>query len=164
MSAILKEPLLQMRPMQDVDVDAMMSLEELAYEFPWTPGIFLDCLRVGYCCWLYTLDDQVVGYGVMSVAAGEAHILNLCIHPDYRGQGLGRRLLQRLLTLAAKHRADTAFLEVRVTNRAAKRLYRSAGFNEIGLRRGYYPSRLGREDAVLLALSLVDLKSDEGAR
>ncbi len=161
MSAILKDPLLQMRPMQDVDVDVLMPLEELAYDFPWSAGIFRDCLRVGYCCWLFTLDDRIIGYGVMSVAAGEAHILNLCIHPDHQGQGLGRRLLQRLLTLAGKHRADTVFLEVRASNRVAKRLYRLAGFNEIGLRRGYYPGKFGREDAVLLALSLGSMESGE---
>ncbi|MCP3869309.1 MAG: ribosomal protein S18-alanine N-acetyltransferase [Gammaproteobacteria bacterium] len=156
MSAILKDPLSQMRPMQDADVQRVMELELLVYEFPWTPGIFRDCLRAGYCCWLYTLDDHFTGYGVMSVAAGEAHILNLCIHPTHRGEGLGRRLLQQLLRLARIHRADTAFLEVRVSNRTALALYRDVGFNEVGLRRGYYPSRAGREDAVLLALNLGD--------
>ena len=154
MIAILKDPLLSMRPMQDADVVEVMVLERLAYPFPWTEGIFRDCLRVGYSCWVYTLDDRIIGYGVMSVAVGEAHILNICIHPDYQGQGLGRRLLQRLLTLARKHGADTAFLEVRASNRTALRLYLDMGFNEVGLRRGYYPIREGREDAVVLALSL----------
>ena len=90
----------------------------------------------------------------MSVGAGEAHILNVCVHPEYRSRGLGSRLLQRLLTLARKHGADTAFLEVRISNRAALGLYQKLGFNEIGLRRGYYPLEDGKEDAVLLALSL----------
>jgi len=154
-NAIQKHPLLRMRPMQAADVEAVMAVESLAYEFPWTPGIFKDCLRVGYCCWVYTLDDSVIGYGVMSVATGEAHILNLSIQPDMQGQGLGRRLLQRLLTLARQHGADTAFLEVRSSNQAALHLYRDLGFNEVGLRRGYYPSRNGREDAVVFALSLL---------
>ena len=153
-SAIHKHPLLRMRPMQDADIDAVMTVESLAYEFPWTHGIFKDCLRVGYCCWVYTLEDDIVGYGVMSVAAGEAHILNLTVQPQMQGQGLGRRLLQRLLTLARQHGADTAFLEVRTSNQAALKLYRDMGFNETGLRRGYYPARKGREDAVVFALSL----------
>ena len=154
MSAILRDPLLRMRPMQEADLDAVIEVEKLAYPFPWTKGIFRDCLRVGYCCWVYALDERVLGYGVMSVVVGEAHILNACIHPEFQGQGLGRRLLQRLLTLARQHRADTAFLEVRASNRAALHLYQDLGFNEIGLRRAYYPGKTGREDAVVLALSL----------
>lgn len=154
MSAILKDPLLLIRPMRDSDIEAIMEVELLCYEHPWTEGIFRDCLRVGYCSWVYLLEQRVIGYGVMSVAVGEAHILNLCIHPEYQKQGLARRLLQRLLTLARKHGADTAFLEVRSSNRIALGLYESTGFNEIGMRRGYYPAKKGREDAVLLALNL----------
>ena len=154
MSAILKDPLLRMRPMQESDIEAVMEVELLCYEHPWTEGIFRDCLRVGYCSWVYMLDQCVIGYGVMTVAVGEAHILNLCIHPEHQGQGLARRLLQRLLTLAREHGVDTAFLEVRSSNRIALGLYESIGFNEIGMRRGYYPAIKGREDAVLLALNI----------
>ncbi|MCB1857281.1 MAG: ribosomal protein S18-alanine N-acetyltransferase [Gammaproteobacteria bacterium] len=154
MSAILKDPHLQLYPMRLVDVDEVMALERRCYEFPWTSGIFTDCLAVGYCCWTCRLDEQILGYAVMSVAAGEAHILNVCVHPEYRGHGLGQRLLQRLLTLAGKHGADSVFLEVRASNLVALGLYRKTGFNEIGVRRGYYPVRGGREDAILLALSL----------
>lgn len=131
-----------------------MEVELLCYEYPWTEGIFKDCLRVGYCSWVYMLDQRLIGYGVMSVAVGEAHILNLCIHPEHQGEGLARCLLQRLLTLAREHSADTVFLEVRSSNRIALGLYESIGFNEIGMRRGYYPAKKGREDAVLLALNL----------
>jgi ribosomal-protein-alanine N-acetyltransferase len=154
MSALIKDPLLKIRPMSESDVDAVMQVESRAYEFPWTPGIFRDCLRVGYHCWVYSLDQQIIGFSVMSVAVGEAHILNICIAPEHQGHGLGRRLLERTLTLAKKQGADTAFLEVRASNRAALRLYETLGFNEIGLRPGYYPAKTGREDAVLLALSL----------
>ncbi len=131
-----------------------MEMELLCYEHPWTEGIFKDCLRVGYCSWVYMLDQRLIGYGIMSVAAGEAHILNLCIHPEHQGKGLARYLLQRLLTLAREHGADTAFLEARSSNRIALGLYESIGFNEIGIRCGYYPAKKGREDAVLLALNL----------
>ncbi|MCP3661097.1 MAG: ribosomal protein S18-alanine N-acetyltransferase [Gammaproteobacteria bacterium] len=155
MSALIQDPLLTMRPMSGADLDLVMQLETRCYDFPWTLGIFEDSLRVGYSCWVYSLDDEVIGYGVMSVAVGEAHILNLCIGPDYQGHGLGRRLLRRLLTLAKEHRADTAFLEVRISNRTALRLYNDEGFNELGRRRGYYPSQEGREDAIVLALSLL---------
>ena len=140
--------------MQESDIGAVMEVEKLCYEFPWTEGIFRDCLRVGYCSWIYRLDQRLIGYGVMSIAVGEAHILNICIHPEVQGQGLARRLLQRLLKLARRHNADTVFLEVRVSNQAALKLYDSIGFNEIGQRHNYYPAKDGREDAILLAMGL----------
>ncbi|MES9960377.1 MAG: ribosomal protein S18-alanine N-acetyltransferase [Sedimenticola sp.] len=154
MSAILKDPMLQIRPMKTADVEAVMAVEELAYEFPWTEGIFRDCLRVGYLCWVCVLDKRVIGYAIMSVAAGEAHILNICIHPEMQGKGLGRRLMHRFITLARERTADTIFLEVRSSNQAAIHLYDTLGFNEVGRRRGYYPAPEGREDAIVLALSL----------
>jgi ribosomal-protein-alanine N-acetyltransferase len=154
MSAILKDPLLKLRPMQDADVDDVMVVEKQAYQFPWTHGIFHDCLRVGYCCWVCTFDEKIVGYAVMSIAADEAHVLNVSVAPDYQGNGLGRRLMRRLLTLAGQHRADSVFLEVRESNTTALYLYESLGFNEVGRRRGYYPSHDGREDAIVFALTL----------
>jgi ribosomal-protein-alanine N-acetyltransferase len=90
----------------------------------------------------------------MSVAVGEAHVLNLCVHPAWQCNGIGRRLMSRMLALARQHRADTAFLEVRESNEQALGLYRSLGFNEVSRRRGYYPARNGREDAIVLARSL----------
>ena len=153
-SPVLKNPQLQLFPMQKNDVREVMQLESRCYEFPWVETVFLDCLSVGYCCWVYRLSGKIVGYAIMSVAVGEAHILNICIEPELRGEGLGRRMLERLLNLARKHQADTAFLEVRESNRAAQYLYQSLGFNEVGLRRGYYPAGKGRENAILLALSL----------
>ncbi len=156
MSAILKDPLLQIRPMTEDDIGPVMKLEQRAYPFPWSEGNFRDCLRVGYHTRVYTLDTRIIGYGIMSVFVGEAQILNLCVDPEMQGQGLGRRLLQRLLNEAKSHNADTAFLEVRTSNHAAIALYQSTGFNQIGTRRGYYPAGDGREDALILGLSLQD--------
>ncbi len=132
-----------------------MAIERAVYDFPWTLGIFQDCLRVGYCCWLLELDRQVIGYGVMSVVIEESHVLNLCVHPGWQGKGLGRKLLRRLLKIARQHGAETAFLEVRESNRAALALYGSLGFVEVGRRRGYYPA-IGdsREDALVMSLEL----------
>ena len=154
MSAILKDPLFKIRPMTDEDVDAVMQVELEAYPFPWTAGIFHDCLRVGYCCWVSTLNEQIIGYGVMSVAAGEAHVLNVCVKPNMQGQGLGRRMMERLMTLAREHGAEELFLEVRVSNVPALKLYETLGFNQIGLRKAYYPAGNGKEDAILLAYTL----------
>lgn len=154
MSAILRDPKLRLRSMTTADLLTVHGIEVRAYAFPWSLGIFRDCLRVGYRCWVYLYGERIVGYGVMSLAVGEAHILNLCIDPEYQRRGLGRRLLRRLLNLAREGGADTAFLEVRPSNPGALALYHSEGFNEIGRRPGYYPAAEGREDGLVLACAL----------
>lgn len=143
-----------LRPMTEGDIDLVASIERLAYEHPWTPGIFHDCLGVGYSCWLMQMSRRTVGYGILSAAAGEAHILNLCIHPSEQRRGLGRHLLGHLLDLSRRHHAEIVLLEVRPSNRAALALYEAAGFNEVGVRRNYYPAVRGREDALILAMDL----------
>ncbi|MEJ2619728.1 MAG: ribosomal protein S18-alanine N-acetyltransferase [Candidatus Thiodiazotropha sp.] len=153
MSAQVTDPLLGIRPMRESDLPQVFALEIDIYPFPWTKGIFRDCLRVGYSCWVLTLDDRVIGYGVMSVVIDEAHILNICVSPEWQRQGLGEKLMRRLLKLAAQHGAETAFLEVRVSNQAALRLYEKIGFVEVGMRKAYYPDHNERrEDALLLSL------------
>lgn len=145
----------RVRPMKQVDVDAVSAIENRSYVFPWTPGIFRDCLRAGHQCWVLEAGSQLLGYGVLSAAAGEAHLLNLCIAPEYQGRGHGRRLLRRMVDLARWHHAQQVFLEVRPSNPAAIALYRDEGFNEIGLRPNYYPAAKGREDAIVMALELL---------
>lgn len=145
----------QMRPMRQADVEAVVAIEQRAYPFPWTAGIFRDCLRAGHHCWVLEAGGSIIGYGVLSAAAGEAHILNVCIDPDRQGAGLGRRLLRRLVDLARWHHAEQVFLEVRPSNPKAIALYRSEGFNEIGTRPNYYPAAKGREDAIVMAMALL---------
>ncbi len=154
MSAVIKEPEIAFRPMGEEDIAAVLAVETAAYRHPWTDGIFRDCLRVGYCCWVAEQAGAVVGHGVMSVAVGECHVLNVCVHPDWQGRQLGRRMLRRLLAIARGHHAENAFLEVRVSNRPAIGLYESEGFCEVAVRHGYYPADKGREDAVIMARSL----------
>lgn len=140
--------------MQLDDVNAVMQIELRAYEFPWTEGNLRDCIKSNYYCCVCRLDDRYIGYGVMSISAGEAQILNICVDPAMQGQGLGRRLLRHLIATAGKKSADTLFLEVRASNQAASSLYSSMGFNEVGQRQSYYPAKNGREDAMVLALAL----------
>ncbi len=154
MSAILAMQGSRIRPLSMADLDTVMDIESQAYDFPWTQGIFRDCLRVGYCCWCYENDGLIQGYGVMSVAAGESHILNITVRPESQRQGIGSKLMKHFLQLARRHNADIAMLEVRPSNVSAISLYEKMGFNEIGVRRNYYPADEGREDALLLALSL----------
>ncbi len=151
MSAVFEFPTETYRLMTDYDLPVILDIEQRSYEFPWTEGIFHDCLRYGYSSWVMEINRQVIAYGLMSLAAQECHILNVCVDPDYQGQGIGRRLLEQLLNIARARKADTAFLEVRPTNIQALSLYFSEGFNEIGTRRNYYPALHGREDAVILA-------------
>lgn len=155
MSAVIKEGECYIRPMQGEDIAAIMEIETRAYEFPWSEVIFQDCLRVGYCCWVLERDDELVAYGVMSVAVGESHILNLCVNPDYQAIGLGRMLLIHLLEVAQSHNANMTFLEVRPSNFSAIKLYLGMGFDEIGLRRNYYPAKAGREDALIFARTAI---------
>ena len=147
-------PELVIRPMRMLDVTEVVALERASYQFPWSEGIFRDCLRVGYVCRVVSDARFILGYGVMSTGAGEAHILNLCIGESHRCRGLGRRLMLSLLERAASAGAGEAFLEVRPSNTAAIRLYLAMGFAQVGVRRGYYQAVGGREDAAVLKLAL----------
>ncbi len=150
---IIGEP--GLRRMEAGDLPHVLEIERRAYEFPWTEGIFEDCLRVGYPGWVEVCAGRIRGYGILSVAAGEGHILNLCVDPDYQRQGIGARLLRGLLATAEVLDVETLFLEVRASNRAAIALYHKYGFNEVGIRKRYYPAKAGREDAMVLARQLV---------
>jgi ribosomal-protein-alanine N-acetyltransferase len=140
--------------MRPEDLPVVAAIEREAYPFPWTEGIFRDCLRVGYCCAILEISDATDGYAVMSVAAGEAHLLNLCVRPSRQRCGLGTDLLHWLLDRARREGAREIFLEVRPSNVPAARLYERAGFSRVGLRRNYYRADNGREDAVVLSRSL----------
>lgn len=142
------------RLMHEYDLDEVFAIETASYEFPWTRGIFADCLRAGHPCWVLRIDEAIAGYGILSVGADEAHVLNICIGPAWRGQGLGRHLLGRLLDVARWSGARRIFLEVRPSNPHAKVLYESVGFAEIGRRPKYYPATNGREEAIVMALDV----------
>ena len=154
MSAVLKPPLAELREMTVADVRQVTAIESRAYSFPWTRGLFEDCLRVGYCCVVYQIGDTLVGYGIMSAGAGECHLLNVCVDPPWQRHGLGRRMVEELLERARRATTRIALLEVRVSNIGAYRLYREMGFEVIASRAGYYPAHGGREKAVVLAKML----------
>ncbi|MFQ5470163.1 MAG: ribosomal protein S18-alanine N-acetyltransferase [Gammaproteobacteria bacterium] len=142
------------RQMLDNDLSSVLSIEQSSYDFPWSLQIFKDCLKVKYCCRVVLYENEIVGYGIMSFGAGEAHILNLCIRNDLRRQGLGRSFLAWLIDEARLLNVENMFLEVRPSNTAAIRLYESVGFNEIGLRKAYYPTDGGRENALILGRAM----------
>ncbi|MCK5895463.1 MAG: ribosomal protein S18-alanine N-acetyltransferase [Cocleimonas sp.] len=151
-----KKGLCYFRKMVLEDIDHVMQVERLAYPFPWARKLFEDCLnKPSYTCWVFEYEKKFSGYLISSSAAGEAHILNLCVHPTLQGQGWGRKLLTEAEWIAKQHRADTCFLEVRVSNHAAVHLYNTSGYNEIGRRKKYYPATNGREDAIVMAKVLI---------
>lgn len=144
----------RVRPMTQADVPTVVTIEHDAYPFPWSEGIFRDCVRVGYLCRVVEMQGQLFGYGILSFGADEAHVLNLCIHRDWRDQGVGRRLLDYLLAQARKAGMHDAFLEVRPSNAPAIHLYESMGFTRVGIRKGYYQGTPAREDAWVYRLDL----------
>lgn len=140
--------------MQPSDLKSVAAIERAAYDYPWSLGIFRDCLLAGYYSVVLDVAESVTGYGIMSIAAAEAHLLNLCVHPNSQRMGYGRALLGALLHRAHEADVDKVFLEVRPSNLGALHLYHSAGFAQIGVRPAYYQAEHGREDAVILAANL----------
>jgi len=153
MSAVLK-PVIELRPMAEADLPAVMAIENAIYAFPWTLGNFRDSLAACYSCWIYARNGEVIGYAVVMLAADEAHLLNLSIAAACQKQGHGGLLLRRMCDVARAQGARLLFLEVRPSNAAGLRLYERHGFEKVGLRRAYYPAQAGREDALILGLRL----------
>ena len=143
------------RNMTHDDLTMVSDIERRSYEFPWSHGVFRDCLLAGYKCIVLLREDQVAGYGILSIAAGEAHILNLCVEPEFRSMGYGERLLDTLLSQARASTVQEVLLEVRPSNRTALALYRKKGFYQVANRPAYYQSHEGREDAAGLSKKLV---------
>lgn len=140
--------------MLPADLPEVITLENASYDFPWTEGIFSDCLANNYLAVLYVKNRQIQAYTVSQYIVDECHLLNLCVRQEARGQGLGTKMIQYLINQARQKDMGSIFLEVRVSNDAAIRLYDKLGFNEIGIRRGYYPDTSGREDALVLAYEI----------
>ena len=133
------------------DVKNVFAIDEDIYPFPWTEGIFTDCIRTGHLCIVNEIGNKIVAYGVVGIIVDEAHILNLSVCKNLQGQGYGRELLVYLLDLMKRGKAIRTLLEVRESNQIAINLYKSLDFEEIGLRKGYYPAESGRENAIILA-------------
>jgi ribosomal-protein-alanine N-acetyltransferase len=163
MSAMPKPPLhpnnatekqYKFRPMYAADLDIIMSIEPHIYSHPWTLGNFVDSLQSGYSAWVLEKHDEIIGYALQMMVLDEAHLLNLSVAKAYQKQGLGRLLLEHMIQIAKNHRAVHMFLEVRPSNISAIALYENMGFNEMAVRRNYYPAAVGREDAILMGLAL----------
>lgn len=146
----------QLRKMNITDTSAVAAIEAMISAAPWSERLFADCVEVGYECWVLDNDSQIIGFGILSFGADEAHVLNIAILPQFQGQGCGKQMMRHLIAVAASLGAKEVFLEVRISNTRARSLYQNLNFAEIGLRKGYYPAEgeLAAEDAITLALAL----------
>ncbi|MCB1756462.1 MAG: ribosomal protein S18-alanine N-acetyltransferase [Gammaproteobacteria bacterium] len=142
------------RLMEPEDLPQVMAIEKASYDFCWSERIFRDCMRVGYCCLVLADHDEVHGYAILMIGPQEAHVLNICIEECWRGRGWARQLMYEMIDFSAHNGCRELFLEVRPSNPVAYGLYDSMGFNEIGRRANYYKAHGGREDAIVMAMSL----------
>jgi [ribosomal protein S18]-alanine N-acetyltransferase len=155
MSALPKPDVERYVPMSEADLAEVVAIEREIYPFPWTRGNFLDSIRAGYSVWV--LRDEkaaLIAYSVMTLVIDEAHLLNLSVARRLQRSGLGWRTLEWMAEVARGHGARTMLLEVRPSNTTAIRMYRRYGFEQIGMRRGYYPTLGGREDALVMRITL----------
>ena len=150
MTMLVAEPPPSIRVMVHDDLKQTSDIERRSYDFPWSHGVFRDCMLAGYNCIVIERVDLVVGYAILSVAAGEAHILNLCVDPNYRHLRYGERLLDEVLLRARRADVKQIFLEVRPSNTAALALYKKKDFHQVTQRPAYYQAKDGREDAAVL--------------
>ena len=142
-------------PLERARIEELMRLERRIYPFPWTSGNFEDALRSGYSAWtLVAADNTILAYSVAMLAVDEAHLLNLAVDIPAQRRGYGWRMLDWTAGNMREYGARFLLLEVRPSNVEAQRLYQRYGFAQIGVRRGYYPARWGREDAIVMRLSL----------
>jgi ribosomal-protein-alanine N-acetyltransferase len=140
--------------MTEAALGAVMRIENDIYEYPWSRGNFRDSLDAGYSCWLFGTQEALFGYAVVMHAVDEAHLLNLSIAREAQRRGHGRDLLRQAIAAARGHGAVSMLLEVRPTNAPGRALYAQTGFRQVGVRRGYYPARGGREDALVLSRAI----------
>jgi ribosomal-protein-alanine N-acetyltransferase len=154
MNAQLKPANVSFREMQASDLDAVMQIETVNFPFPWTVGNFKDSINSGHVCSVLEMDKTIIGYAILMMVLDEAHLLNISVAPSHKGQGLGRYLLDHMMQIGREKGGLNMFLEVRPSNVSAITLYESIGFNEMGVRPGYYPAHNGRENAVLMGVAL----------
>ncbi|MFW5451879.1 MAG: ribosomal protein S18-alanine N-acetyltransferase [Methylophagaceae bacterium] len=143
------------RQMQQQDIAEVVAIEVAANQFPWSHKNFEDCLKAGYQSWVFVDESkQILGYTVVQQIVDEVHLLNICVNPSVQKQGFGREILEYVIDFATNKSLVLIVLEVRRSNRRAQKMYLRAGFNEMSVRRAYYPAEKGREDAILMGMDL----------
>ncbi|AAM23813.1 Acetyltransferases [Caldanaerobacter subterraneus subsp. tengcongensis MB4] len=138
------------RPMTEDDIDEVMEIEKLSFTTPWSREAFVGEVTKNSCARYIVaeVDKKVVGYAGFWVVLDEGHITNIAVHPEYRGKGIGSRLMEGLIDLAKKNGITSMTLEVRESNLVAQNLYKKFGFKVLGRREGYYQDN--NEDAIVM--------------
>lgn len=151
----LTPPPLQLEPLLAPWLEQVLHIEVQVYDHPWTREHFLDALSCGYQAQMLVSESRVLGYFVAMQGVGEAHLLNITVSPMHQGQGYARYMLELLNFWARSLQAQRVWLEVRVSNTRAIRLYEAFGYQRVNVRKGYYPG-VGqqREDALVMFLPL----------
>ncbi|GAA4896443.1 ribosomal protein S18-alanine N-acetyltransferase [Ferrimonas pelagia] len=144
------QPPAAISPLSILDVSAMFRIEQLAHSHPWSQKLMASNFGGLYRDLGLWQGDQLLGYVIVRVVAGEAELINIAVDPAHHGQGFGRQLMQAMMALAQQEQWEQILLEVRASNAPAQHLYRTFGFDEIDRRKGYYPSAEGREDALIM--------------
>ena len=140
----------KLRDMSAADLEQVLPIEKNVHAYPWTRGNFQDAMSSHYLCQVYEAGGEILGYAVLMPAVDEAQLLIIGIAGGHQRQGLGSKLLGEIMNAARCLNLQRMILEVRPSNLAALGLYRKAGFSELALRRDYYPSAEGREDAIVM--------------
>ncbi len=152
--SVRKSDLYTTTPMCFDDLGNVYNLESQSYEFPWTKEILRDCILYKYDSFTIYFNSILVGYVISKISFPETHILNLTIASDFRKKGLGQSLIELIINDSRIRGTKDIILEVRVNNNAAISLYEKLNFKKVGLRKDYYESKDGREDAFVLQLKL----------
>ena len=153
-TADFSSPSLSYRGIRDDDIAAVALIEQDVYVFPWSAGNFRDSLLSGYQCWGCLMDGELIGYAIILLSLDEAHLLKLAVSRNWQSQGVGARFLNFVISESKRMGCEMLYLEVRPSNAIGRRLYDRFGFQQLGLRRHYYPATTGREDALFLGLNI----------
>jgi len=151
-SALILNPVI--REMRESDLHQVIRIEREIFLFPWSLENFADSIRAGYHCRVMEEQNNLYGYSVLMLGPDEAHILTIGIGAQWQKKGLGEKMLHYLIRLADEEHAKSIFLDVRESNLGAVKLYKQLGFEQVAKRKGYYPAMCGREDALIMRLSL----------
>jgi ribosomal-protein-alanine N-acetyltransferase len=147
--------LIKARQMQLSDIEIVTKIERDANTFPWSQKHFESCIKVGHTAWVFeNKSHDMIAFAIVQQILDEMHLLNICVSPNFQGKGLGRHCLNHVIDFCQEKSANIILLEVRRSNDRAQQLYLSAGFNEMSVRKGYYPAVVGREDAILMGMDL----------
>ena len=152
--SVRKSDLYNFLPMSIKDLNKIYDLELESYDFPWTKEILRDCILYKYDSFIVFFNENLVGYVIAKITYPETHILNLTVKKSFRKKGIGRSLIELIISEARLRNPENIILEVRVDNIQAQSLYKKLNFEIIGTRKDYYESENGREDAYVLKLDL----------